>query len=71
MTARERYYHLRHQERFILWQITQAEKDMARMRMERREKLRRLRKAYKDWRLGITFVRRANVEYYNRAIARG
>ena len=71
MNARERYYHLRHQERLTLWQIAQAEKEIARLRMEQREKIRRIRKAYKDWRYGITFVRRANVEYYNRAIARG
>jgi hypothetical protein len=71
MTTREMYYHLRHVERLLSWQIAQAEKEMARVRAERREKVRKLRQAYKNFKLGINRVRKANVEYYNRQIARG
>jgi hypothetical protein len=71
MTTREMYYHLRHVERLLSWQIAQAEKEMARVRAERRERVRAIRQAYKSFKLGINRVRKANVEYYNRQIARG
>jgi hypothetical protein len=69
--TRELYYHLRHVERLLSWQIEQAEKEMARIRAERIARKRKLREAYRAWKLGIPQVRRANVEYYTRQIARG
>ena len=68
VNTRQRYYHLRHTERLLLWQIAQAEKEMARIKLERRDTLRRIRMAHKNVKLGIRAVINANVAYYNRAV---
>ncbi len=67
MTSRARYYHLRHTERLLLWQIARVQEQMS----AERAKLRVIRHAHKWYKLGIPRVIADNVRVYNRAIAKG
>ncbi len=71
MNARERYYLNSHLDRLLDWQIRQAEKEMERINRERIERKRRIIHAWKNYRLGISFVIRDNLAVYNRAILSG
>jgi hypothetical protein len=71
MTARERYYLNSHLDRLLSWQIANAERELSAIAAERRERIRFLRRCWKNYRLGITRVIRDNVAVYNRAIQRG
>lgn len=71
MNARELYYLNHHLDRLLAWQIAQVESELREIRAARRERIRVLRRAYKNWRLGINRVIADNVACYNRAIVRG
>ena len=71
MTARERYKLNSHCERLLAWQIANVERELKAARDAKREKIRKLRRAWKNYKLGINRVIADNVRVYNRAILKG